>query len=592
MKQTFLLAVLLAFAVTAHAQWPAGCPVTADYEELPDPSPSGDLAAWEEMKAEAALAWGSTNVRYAKHAVPDLPSAAKREHLGAWRGERVHAQAVLWTRTGLDSVRLSVSDLRCGASVIPDSAVRAAFVRYVMTDEPNADGTGCGHRPDKARWDSSLVADVIDIARTRNVEAHSVQPIWLTASIPADARPGRYTGTLTVEADGRAPLTLGLEIEVSRRTLTAPRDWKLHLDLWQNPYAVARYYDVPLWSRAHLDAMLPYMRMLADAGQRAVTTTLIYEPWNGQTEDFYLSMITRVRKIDGTWHYGYDAFDRWVGFMLDEVGIDGLVSCYGMIPWSLRFDYFDEAANRVEFVEAAPGDEAYADYWLPFLRDFAAHLKQQGWFARTAIAMDERSMEAMREAIKIIRTADPDFKISLAGGYHPEILDDLHYSAVPFGVEFPDSVLAARRSRGQISCVYTCCSEAFPNLFTFSDPAEATWTAIHAAAAGYDGYLRWAFNSWTARPLHDSRFRLFAAGDTYQVYPGPRSSIRFEKLVEGLQAAEKLRLLREDLAARGERRKLDRLDRAVARFTADGMKTTRMTAAEMVEELNALLNSL
>lgn len=303
-------------------------------------------------------------------------------------------------------------------------------------------------------------------------------------------------------------------------------------------------------------------------------------------------MITRVRKADGSWRYGYEAFDRWVSFMLDDVGIDGLVSCYGMIPWSLRFDYFDEATNRVEFVRAEPGQQAYADYWQPFLRDFTAHLKERGWFGRTAIAMDERSMEAMREAIAVIRQADPDFKISLAGGYHPEILDDLHYCAVPFGVDFPDSVKAVRRLRGQLSCVYTCCSEAFPNLFTFSDPAEAAWTAIHAAAAGYDGFLRWAYNSWTADPLRDSRFRLFAAGDTYQVYPGPRSSIRFEKLVEGLQAAEKIRLLRADLAARGERRKLERLEQAVARFTTDGLKTTGLTAAGMVADLARLLNSL
>lgn len=39
------------------------------------------------------------------------------------------------------------------------------------------------------------------------------------------------------------------------RTLPAPAEWAYHLDLWQNPFAVARYYQVPLWSKEHFDAM-------------------------------------------------------------------------------------------------------------------------------------------------------------------------------------------------------------------------------------------------------------------------------------------------------------------------------------------------
>jgi hypothetical protein len=69
-------------------------------------------------------------------------------------------------------------------------------------------------------------------------------------------------------------------------------------------------------------------------------------------------------------------FDRWVEFMMNEIGIKGLISCYTMIPWELSFDYYDEATNRVQFIKTAPGDEAYAEYWGSFLRDFARHLKQ------------------------------------------------------------------------------------------------------------------------------------------------------------------------------------------------------------------------
>lgn len=94
--------------------------------------------------------------------------------------------------------------------------------------------------------------------------------------------------------------------------------------------------------------------MLRDAGQYSITTSIMHKPWNGQTEDHFDSMVTRIRHIDGSWTYDYAVFDRWVEFMMNEVGIDRLISCYTMIPWNLQFDYYDEATNRIQFVKAKP----------------------------------------------------------------------------------------------------------------------------------------------------------------------------------------------------------------------------------------------
>jgi hypothetical protein len=80
-------------------------------------------------------------------------------------------------------------------------------------------------------------------------------------------------------------------------------------------------------------------------------------------------------------------------------------------------------------------------------------------------------------------------------------------------------------------------------MFTFSDPAEAVYAAWYAKANGFDGFLRWAYNSWVENPVMDSRFRSWPSGDTFIVYPEARSSIRFERLIEGIQDVEKLSLL-------------------------------------------------
>lgn len=582
MKRISILALLLALTAFCFAQQ------AETFEELTDTKPHDGPEVWAEIGAPVQLGWGSVDVRYKKLDVPDV-RPSNRMKLKAWRGERVHAQAVLWTNRDLQAVSVQVSDLKNGSAAIPASDVSTHFVRYVMTDELNPGGGGCGHRENKAEWDSSLVADMLDITEEMDIRANSARPIWVKVNVPSDVRPGRYRGTVTVSADDSNPLSLPLEVEVLNRTLPAPKDWAFNLDLWQNPYAVARYYNVPLWSKEHFDLLRPVMKMLADVGQSAITASIMHKPWNGQTEDHYDSMVGRIKKLDGTWSYDYTVFDKWVTFMREDVGIDGLISCYTMIPWALRFDYYDQATSRIQFVEAAPGDAAYTDYWLPFLKDFARHLREKGWFEQTAISMDERPMEAMQAAIKVIREADPEFKITLAGNYHPEIVDDLHYLAIPYGYTFPADVKAKREQNGQISCVYTCCTETFPNIFTFSDPAEAAWTPIHAVAGGYDGFLRWSINSWTADPLRDSRFRTWAAGDTYSIYPGPRSSIRFERLMEGLQSCEKIHILRKELAAKG---KLAKLEKTLAKFTPEGMKEGKQTAAEMVQELNALLNAL
>ena len=107
---------------------------------------------------------------------------------------------------------------------------------------------------------------------------------------------------------------------------------------------------------------------------------------------------------------------------------------------------------------------------------------------------------------------------------------------------------------------------------------------------GYDGLLRWAYNSWTADPMRDTRFRSWPAGDTYIVYPGGRSSMRFDRLVEGIQCCEKVRLLRAELQAKGNRRALKRIDEALKVFGWGGLEHTQMPTGERISRLQRVLN--
>lgn len=489
----------------------------------------------------------------------------------AWRGEKVFAQAVVSSEEELKDVRLSVSDLRNGKSLIGAENIRLQFVSYVVSDLLDTTKYGqCGSREDKSKWGEVLVADVLDINDSMTVPAGRKQPVWMTVSVPSDARPGKYSGKLTVTSSNAKARSLNVELTVADHVLPPARDWAFHLDLWQNPYSVARYENVPLWSEAHFEAMRPVMRMLAEAGQKSVTATIMSRPWNGQTEDAFGSMVTKIRRIDGTWLYDYTIFDRWVEFMF-SLGIDRQINCYSMIPWALQFDYIDQATSSPATFQAAPGSEEYNEYWGAFIADFARHLKAKGWFEKTMIAMDERPLESMQAVLGLIRKIEPAFKISLAGNYHePVIYDIVDFSETFSGKqEFPESAKTKRKELGLTTTFYTCCAEAHPNMFVISNPDEAAWLGWFAQAEGYDGYLRWAYNSWTIDPLTDARFRTWPAGDCFVVYPGGRGSVRFSKLVEGIQNFEKVRILRSRWQETGNEAKLGQLTGILKSFTSE-----------------------
>ena len=449
------------------------------YEELPDPTPPSDKE-WAAV-ITTQVSWGTTDVRYAKHKLPQL----KKQQIAVlkgWRGERVNAQAVVWTGAEVKDLNFSFTDFKDKkGNSLSNEAFKGGFIRYVMTDELNKDGRGaCGHRK-AVDFDSLLVADPIDTnLKSLALPSRTVQPIWVQCWIPQSAAPGTYKGALLVKDGSRLLQQLNLEIVVSSRELPVPSEWAYHLDLWQSPFAVARYYQVPLWSQEHLDAMRPLMKMLADAGQKIITATLTHKPWNGQTEDYFDTMVTWMKRADGTWAFDYTVFDRWVEFMM-SVGIDKQINCYSMVPWELSFQYFDQATNSLQFVKTAPGEPAYEEIWVAMLASFSKHLKEKGWFDICTIAMDERPMEVMQKTLKVIRKADPEFKVSLAGNYHAEIEPDLYDYCITIGQNFPEEVRLRRLAENKRTTYYTCCTEAHPNTFTFSDPAEAAWMSYYCS---------------------------------------------------------------------------------------------------------------
>lgn len=545
-------------------------------------------SVWRHVTGTHA-AFASVDERYARSHPYDGPQLRDLTLTG-WRGERLSAQAVVWSAEALENLRCSVGDFVAPDGTRLGKIGRARFVKYVLADHFDP-ARPCGERP--ADNPACLSPDLLDETPRLDAAARTLRPVWITVEIPASAPAGIYDAEVALQSDGGYDERLTLHLDVIDRVLPPAAEWSYHLDLWQHPSAVADIEGLEMWSDEHFRAMEPTMRMLAAAGQKTITATLNKDPWNCQTEFPYADMIVWRRLADGGWEYDFSVFDRWVEFMTAS-GIDESINCYSLLPWNNGLHYVDDTTGETVDVAAAPGTPQFREMWTPFLEAFSDHLRDKGWLGKTNIAMDERSDADMAAAAELLEEAAPELGIALADNNfifrkYPQIKD----MCVSVFADMDRADIAQRRSEGKISTYYVCCSSGFPNTYTTSDPLEAVYLSWFALARDYDGFLRWSYNAWTSDPIRDTRFRTWTAGDTYIVYPEGRSSIRFERFVEGIQDWEKVqRLRREWSASRSyeDYKRLRRLDEAVSHFGSelpyDGWRDDLNAAKRLVNELS------
>ena len=520
--------------------------------------PTGDVPASAPARNEIPSVGPAAN---------SVVSAANGDAAGvpviAWRGEIVNFRFGVWAgATAIENLDFSrkFSLKNPGGSALGAVAVPVRWVR----------GDGDEQFADIVARDGEKIG----------VPAGTLREILVSVEVPRDAAPGVYEGIFSVELpENPSPSessgtpsessgavvsaenfggsrenftgkTFRVAVRVVASSLPSVSERKIHLDLWQHPQAFARWAKVDAWSRAHFDAMVPAMRRLRGLGQKVVTCAIIEEPWSHQTFDDWPAMVKWTRERDGSWRFDYAAFDAWVSFMENEIGIDGQISCYSMLPWKMEISYFDVAAGEQRAFPLDVASPEFSEIWTAFLADFREHLRAKGWLEKTCIALDERPDEQLDAARKIVESVAPELKIVSANN-HPTRMSEHVYDISPIFSHSGNGVpalAAARRVEGKKTTFYVCTSPVRPNTFTHSAPAEARWLGLYAAANGFDGFLRWAFNSWNENPFATTAFGNWPAGDCFLIYPGNRSSMRLENLRDGIEDFEKILTLRERAA--------------------------------------------
>ncbi len=351
-------------------------------------------------------------------------------------------------------------------------------------------------------------------------------------------------------------------VDVAAREFPAAKDRRLYLDLWQHPWAVARYYQLKPFSEGHYARMEPLWRELASAGQRTITATIMSRPWAHQCFDEYGTMVRHIKLADGGWKFDYAVFDQYVEFAR-RCGLGPQIHCYTLCPFRLKRYIWEDERGRRQEGDFDVGSPEWRDYWADFLNDFAAHLKAKGWFEDTYIALDERSPAELKTAVELAK-ANGGFKIAMAGDRPPSQFDGIEIDNFSIALQYVTPQYLAevgpRRARGRFTTVYTAGSNPCTSLK--NAPECIQWIGAFAGAMDLDGYLRWAFCSWPANPNADAQynpwFGRWTSGGTYLHYPdGP--SVRYLALKNGLNLSEKISRLRAE----------GRIDAPLARVLAE-----------------------
>jgi len=312
----------------------------------------------------------------------------------------------------LKSLKATITDLaQPTGAVIPASAVA---LRYAVPDLPRKAGN-------VNRFDSLLETPPAEVpVRPKQPQPNAVRtlpgqpapvygavvPIWVTVRVPADAKPGGYRGTLTLES-GEKTIAAPVELRVSGFKLPQPKDYRTFVELVQSPDTLAMEYGVPLWSEAHWKLIEKSLSLTGQVGARTCYIPLICETNLGNEE----SMVRWVKPVGGRGsdravRYDFSILEKYLDLVAKHQGPSTLVCFYvwdnflegGQFGGDLKYESKETQKDRLAYKGKGPGvtvvdGGAAAKVMLPEYSDPAAKPLWEGLAKELLERMRKRGLE-------------------------------------------------------------------------------------------------------------------------------------------------------------------------------------------------------
>lgn len=300
------------------------------------------------------------------------------------------------------------------------------------------------------------------------------------------------------------------------------------LELWQYPYAVARYYGLEegeLFGPRHEKLVKESLLAYHQAGGDTVAVTVVEDPWHHQTYDAYPSLIKWVLTDEGfTFDFSdFDTYLRWN----QEVGITGKIKSFSVAPWENRIGYYVE--EKLVWEQLEVGSLRWQEVWGQFLQAYGNHLEEKGLFQKTYLALDERPLAEVEAIYQLVQRypnrEGQRFKLSAAVNFQLEqqavleYYDDLAISQAYLGEKSDIQKLCChRRKAHQTTSIYNCVGD-YPSMFALSQPMETAYLLWFSESLGVSGFLRWALDAWPQAPHTSISHWFWESGDSLLIYP-------------------------------------------------------------------------
>jgi hypothetical protein len=329
----------------------------------------------------------------------------------AARGERDQAQFGLYPLTARDGVTVTMSDLAGpdGGS-IPSSAIKARKIRNFLK---HAGRSNLG----------DLLPFILMPFKTLDLKPGVTRGVWLTLTVPADAKPGKYSGTVTVGAQGKSAV-LPLNVTVYPFTLDKVTDVSLGST---GSGSCAWSYFYPELNDKFWDFGEGVMRNLAEHGMNCI---------DGGANAKLIAVKDGKAEID------YKDMDRWLetaykhGLTMPADDYGGL-QISGMI-WNSGKDCIAETEKQAR----AKFGISYPELVKAVYTNFDQHMKDKGWPKRLVHFLDEprpewSNIESAGELIKLAAAASPE--TLFCGYYSPGAGRDVYFQTMPVSIAHCDN---------------------------------------------------------------------------------------------------------------------------------------------------------
>ena len=416
------------------------------------------------------------------------------------------------------------------------------FVGYVPVDRPTPKPS-----KDQLRKPPADYPDPLLETGTVDVTPNKTQPIWITVTIPENAVPGTYHGTLTITGllDGKEiHTTQKLSIRVYKAVAGKSRLWVTE---WFSPSALHMKIKPQADSEEFYALLGRYAQNMAEHRHNVA----LISPLN--LADYSVGE-------DGQLKIDFARFDRWV-HVFKEKGVIGRIEgghIGGRVEgWESAFVVTVRQIKDGKVVSSRvnPTSQEADAFYKRFFPALVSHLREQGWLdiyrqhlADEPIAKNIKSYRAMaalaRKYAPELKTIEACHTKDLVGAidiWVPQ-LNYLHD-------DFPH--YQGRQKAGEEVWFYTCMYPQGNYANRFLEQPLIETRILHWINFNYGitGYLHWGYNQWTTDdPFkkttrnHDGS-QYLPAGDAWIVYPGdngPLDSIRFEAMRDGIADYELL----------------------------------------------------